>query len=502
MTAIDTKSQLPTLDPPATGGDAADPDVAMARRLAFGASTSLEHEPDVDRPEGRSWASRTIAIAGGLAAGIAALAVLAVTAVPADLVKARLISGIEAETGRKLSVNGRTSVVLFPGLAVKMTDVTLSSPESMNVQPLARVAAVDADVALWPLLAGRIEIRRLHLDRPVIELIVDSKGDRSWEVAAAAGPARVSVAAIEPARGGSGTTSDAGTSVLVPAAPSGRPSLAIADLSISEGTIRYMDARSGAAYEVVRIRADVAARDAASAIEVRGAARWRGEDATFRASASSLAELLSRRTARISLTVAMRHGEASFRGAIVESRASASPAPLIDGSLIVRSSALNDYSDWIGIEAPSLRGPVSIAGRLKAGPSGTSVSDAEIKVDGASGIGTISIEAGRDRPTIKVELRSAAVGLDALLATSGITTPPSRTARESGAGTTATVAAPYVPAQPTPKPAIVPPLTLPTKRTDPPPPQTMEELIRRSIGDIEPKPGRRPPDAPPSAPRR
>ena len=32
MTAIDTKSQLPTLDPPATGGDAADPDVAMARR--------------------------------------------------------------------------------------------------------------------------------------------------------------------------------------------------------------------------------------------------------------------------------------------------------------------------------------------------------------------------------------------------------------------------------------------------------------------------------------
>ena len=218
MTAIDTKSQLPTLDPPATGGDAADPDVAMARRLAFGASTSLEHEPDVDRPEGRSWASRTIAIAGGLAAGIAVLAVLAVTAVPADLVKARLISGIEAETGRKLSVNGRTSVVLFPGLAVKMTDVTLSSPESMNVQPLARVAAVDADVALWPLLAGRIEIRRLHLDRPVIELIVDSKGDRSWEVAAAAGPARVSVAAIEPARGGSGTTSDAGTSVLVPAA--------------------------------------------------------------------------------------------------------------------------------------------------------------------------------------------------------------------------------------------------------------------------------------------
>jgi translocation and assembly module TamB len=122
------------------------------------------------------------------------------------------------------NIAGRLEVgqLALHGVGLTLDDVTLYDPEGLVV---ARIGRLDAAVAVRPLLSGNVDITKVLIERPVIDLVHSPRG---LNLARAITPGE---AKTEPEK---------------PAAPSGEPTrleLALRRLHISDGVVSYRDLR-------------------------------------------------------------------------------------------------------------------------------------------------------------------------------------------------------------------------------------------------------------------
>lgn len=121
-----------------------------------------------------------------LAAGAAFLALFDV-----DALKVRVADSVRRSTGRELIIAGPVGLTwsLIPTIA--LDDVSLSNPPGMSRPAMARVARVEARVALLPLLSRKVEVRGVSLVAPDILLERDAAGRPNWLFTPPAAPSAV-----------------------------------------------------------------------------------------------------------------------------------------------------------------------------------------------------------------------------------------------------------------------------------------------------------------------
>ena len=181
-----------------------------------------------------------------------------------DARKPRVVAALEAATGRAVAVDGPLSFsVLWPptlrAAGVRVSDGAGGDPAS--------AAELVLELAVLPLATGTLRIANARLAAPDLLLERGADGAPNWQLAA-----------LEAALEGR-------------AAPTlhGLP-LAVDELSVADGRIRYRDLRAGIDHELTGLEfslttAPPAARTGARAARfVRGAARWRGRDLAWTAS--------------------------------------------------------------------------------------------------------------------------------------------------------------------------------------------------------------------------
>lgn len=116
----------------------------------------------------------------GLLALLAAAGLAAFAFIDPNSFKPRLIEAVHAATGRDLVLGGPITVAFSLQLTLRATDVSLSNPPGFSRPQMATLARVEAQLALWPLLQGRIELVRLALARPDISLETNAAGQTNW----------------------------------------------------------------------------------------------------------------------------------------------------------------------------------------------------------------------------------------------------------------------------------------------------------------------------------
>ena len=184
--------------------------------------------------------------------------------------KPRIVDAVRTATGRELSLAGPISIGLAVSPTVRARDVSLANPPGFSRPQMATLGDVEAQLALWPLLRGRIEIVRLVLTRPDLMLETDANGQGNWtqQPRASAAPTRPSA---EP----------------TPAAPR----FAVQSIRVTDGTLTWRDGRTGQA-RVVTIRqfaADSAGVDAP--ISARADLTTEGHDVALTAETGPIAQL-------------------------------------------------------------------------------------------------------------------------------------------------------------------------------------------------------------------
>lgn len=79
----------------------------------------------------------------------------------------RIVAALEAKTGRKATLSG-VSLSLFPGIGVRVRDLSLSGDPGHESEKLVDVPEAEIRMAIRPLLSGRVEFTRIILSGPAI----------------------------------------------------------------------------------------------------------------------------------------------------------------------------------------------------------------------------------------------------------------------------------------------------------------------------------------------
>ncbi|WP_108819174.1 AsmA family protein [Pseudovibrio sp. Alg231-02] len=124
---------------------------------------------------------RSLLIFGALAALVVCGLVLAPLLVPQKQLKAQIAESFETATGWKLRLDGRTSVDLFPTLAIEVDNVGVAGVARADGIEFARVEKARFELNSLRLLTGGNIIRNIELVEPEWTLEFDQKGGASWQ---------------------------------------------------------------------------------------------------------------------------------------------------------------------------------------------------------------------------------------------------------------------------------------------------------------------------------
>lgn len=140
--------------------------------------------------------------------------------------------------GRPFSIGGELKLSLFPLAGISFSDLHLGNPEGFEERDLLSIKSFDAKVKLLPLLSKDIQVRRFVIEGPRIVLEKTKDGKAGWQGL------------------GSGAAMEEEENKQ---AASGLPikGLNVAEFSLSEGELLYIDQASGTRKEVRDFRIEL-----------------------------------------------------------------------------------------------------------------------------------------------------------------------------------------------------------------------------------------------------
>lgn len=200
-----------------------------------------------------------VVLIGGLA--------LAPFLIPVDALKGQLQAQVESATGRALQIDGPVDLQILPTLAVEAENVRFANAEGAASPDMATLKALQAELRLWPLLSGRVEVGRFVLIQPVVHLEIDQGGTPNW---------RFGEAPQQDAAGDQPTGEAGGGGTTLPISD-----LALGDIRLVDGTITYSDARSGASHQAEDIDLTIELENLRSPLRATGSLDYKSKEVTL-----------------------------------------------------------------------------------------------------------------------------------------------------------------------------------------------------------------------------
>lgn len=166
--------------------------------------------------------------------------------------KPDIIAAVKRATGRDLVLNGRIGLKLSLAPTLQIADVAFSNPPGFSRPQMATLQGLELEVALLPLVTGRLQIDRLVLVKPDILLETNAQGQSNWQFNPQVSP-----------------EAPAGSQApLPPGSPPGKSkppaAVSIDSLRVEDGRLAWRDDRTGrsATLGVPRLDASAASPEA------------------------------------------------------------------------------------------------------------------------------------------------------------------------------------------------------------------------------------------------
>ena len=94
--------------------------------------------------------------------------------------KPRVIEAVRNATGRELAIDGDISVRLLPTPTLSVAGVRLANLQGASTPDMARLKSLDISVALMPLISGNVQVTKVTLVDPEVELERLADGRVNW----------------------------------------------------------------------------------------------------------------------------------------------------------------------------------------------------------------------------------------------------------------------------------------------------------------------------------
>ena len=299
--------------------------------------------------------------------------------VPAATVRDAVKTEIHAVTGLEPTLRGGVSVSLFPHPSVSFHDVLLG--DSASAEPLVTADELTARLSYFPLLAGRIEIADLALNRPTINITLLPGGRSNW--------------------------SNLGVALARALEPNPSRSASFSEIGIHDGSILVYDSSKRPTEQLDDVEFQLAWPSISRTFAANGQFTWRDKPVDASLTLSDFQAALAGQRSGVKLRVASAPLNLSFDGA--ESK---QPTLKMEGTLNLDSPTLREALSWAGNSKVPFGGFGRFALRAQSniGNGVVSLTNVNVELDGnrAEGVLTLAID---DHRGIQGTLASDSVDL-------------------------------------------------------------------------------------------
>jgi AsmA protein len=274
-----------------------------------------------------------------IGAGVVTLVVIALIAfnmlISAGAVRDRVAARVKEQTGRELTVNGSTSLLLVPSPHIVLADVEIVDPQNRAGADL-KVDRLALDVSFGQLFSREVDAKRVVMERPVFTVRLKQQST-SLEQQEHVGtrPEQRAEASLR------FIAADA-------AAGSSRRDIMLDDVQIEDGTVRIIYDTNGAERRIEKINAKLSLPHLVDPLTAKGDFDWKGTRVGFDLKLASLADLDARRSARLDLALDTEAIDANFGGTIATK-----PAFSAEGDLTAKSQSVPSLLAWMRNQPPS-----------------------------------------------------------------------------------------------------------------------------------------------------
>ena len=340
----------------------------------------------------------------GLAVVIVVLIVIAIAVpllVPADAYRGRIVQAVQSATGRELRIEGPLSFSILPSVAIEANNVALSNAPGATPKDMMTLGKLQVGLELFPLLSGDVEIDRFVLVDPVVHLAIDKAGHPNWDFSTS--PPQAPPAAGQAAKPEAQAQAQSQAQSL--------RQLRLGKIELTNGTIDYSDARTGAHQEFSKISLTVKLPSLDDPAAIDGSVDWRGKTVKVSFAAEKPRALMGTGSGALKASVSSDPLTVAYDGSVT----GGGPALQFAGTVDLNIPSLRDLATWAGNPLPAKQGGLgtfSIKGKLQGTTDNLAVSDVKITLDSIHGTGNLSVAAAGAKPTIKGQLDIDKLDLD------------------------------------------------------------------------------------------
>jgi AsmA protein len=323
---------------------------------------------------------KRFAIAGG--AIVAALFITLMVFpffVPAATVRDAVKTEIHTVTGLAPTLRGGVSVSLFPHPSVSFHDVALG--DAASPEPVVTADDLTARLSYFPLLAGRIEIADVTLNRPTINVTFLPGGRSNW--------------------------SGLGDSLAHALEPNPNRSASFSEIGIHDGTIVVHDPQKRATQQFDDVEFQVAWPSISRTFAANGQFTWRDQPVGASLTLSDFQAALAGKRSGVKLRLTSEPLNVAFDGG-----ASNQPTLKIEGMLNLESPSLREALNWTGSNKVPFGGFERFALRAQSniGNGIASLTNVNVELDGNRAEGSLTL-ATDDHRGVQGTLASDALDL-------------------------------------------------------------------------------------------
>ncbi|HUC60715.1 MAG TPA: AsmA family protein [Alphaproteobacteria bacterium] len=351
---------------------------------------------------------------------LVAAAVAVPYVVPVEAYRARIEEAVQDATGRRFTIAGPIRLSILPKVALEASDVRLGNTPGAASPDMASIKRIELEVGLLPLLSGTIEVDRLVLVEPTIDLEVAKNGQPNWVLGAPVAPATPSAVNAKPAAPSANKTPSAGSNINA-GNPFAGHAIHLGEIKLEGGSIAYRDDRTGAAYRFDKIALSVDLPDMAGPFGIDGQLDWNGQTVKLGIKGQALGKVLAGGGTPVALSIASAPVSFGFDGKL----GTLEPLALL-GTVKLDVPSVRDLARWAGSPIAGGGhgfGKLAIEGQLALAGTRVAFSNASVALDDMKGTGEVTLETGGARPAIYAKL-----DLDRLDLNTYAATPPSTAA--------------------------------------------------------------------------
>ena len=336
---------------------------------------------------------------------------------PTEAYKQQIEAQVERATGRALVIEGPLDISVLPTMAVTAERVRFANVKGSARPEMARLKALQAELKIWPLLRGAVEVDRFVLLEPEFHLEVDAAGRPNWALGAPEDRAADETQAPAPEEAGAGTAQPGGMRLPI-------TEVRLGDIRIENGTLSLSDARSDTEERIEAINLDLDLPDLRSPLAAKGSLAYKGKPLELSLAVERLLVLLQGGSSPVRLTGKTPDLALAFDGAIDNAA-----TPQASGAIELNVASIRDLAAWlaepIAFSGEGLR-TFRLSGKLEGSPTRIALNDANLALDAIEGQGDVAVDLSGQVPQVTGRLDLGAVDLNPYL--------PPETAEQRPAG--------------------------------------------------------------------